>query len=129
MLFYLIINSEYVINVLFSLKSIVTSRDEEREQLRHELQKSRDQLADLLVLPSSRTQHHLSTPTANTSRPLSHVSLSDCEATVDVEESEQSEGAPASPETDAIQQATNGGNDNCFDTQKNANLIDEQFNK
>jgi hypothetical protein len=58
--------------------------------LRRELQKTRDQLAEQLVLQV------VSHPTS-TSRPVSHVSLSDCEATI---ESEQSEGAPASPEVD-----------------------------
>lgn len=58
--------------------------------MRRELQKTRDQLAEQLVLQV------VSHPTS-TSRPVSHVSLSDCEATI---ESEQSEGAPASPEVD-----------------------------
>ena len=68
----------------------MTSRDEERDQLRRELQKTRDQLAEMLVLQSASS--HLRPPT--TSRPVSHVSLSDCEATI---ESEQSEEAPSSP--------------------------------
>ncbi|XP_059352052.1 rho guanine nucleotide exchange factor 11-like [Daphnia carinata] len=75
---------------LTQLLGIVTNRDEERDQLRRELQKTRDQLAEQLVLQV------VSHP-KSTSRPVSHVSLSDCEATI---ESEQSEGAPAFPEAD-----------------------------
>jgi len=107
---------------LTQLLSIVTSRDEERDQLRHELQKSRDQLANLLVLPTSR--NHLSATTASTSRPLSHVSLSDCEAAVDVEESEQSEETPASPETDCHQQATSGGEYEAVNEGNESQLVD-----
>ena len=76
--------------IFLSEQGIVTNRDEERDQLRRELQKTRDQLAEQLVLQV------VSHPTS-TSRPVSHVSLSDCEATI---ESEQSEGAPASPEVE-----------------------------
>ena len=92
------VNLKYLLLIIvFWLKQgIVTNRDEERDQLRHELQKTRDQLAEQLVLQV------VSHPTS-TSRPVSHVSLSDCEATI---ESEQSEGAPASPEVDV--QAPNG---------------------
>ncbi|XP_045025999.1 uncharacterized protein LOC116915602 isoform X3 [Daphnia magna] len=75
---------------LTQLLGIVTNRDEERDQLRRELQKTRDQLAEQLVL-------QVASHPKSTSRPVSHVSLSDCEATI---ESEQSEGAPAFPEAD-----------------------------
>lgn len=78
-------------NDILKLKQgIVTNRDEERDQLRRELQKTRDQLAEQLVL-------QVASHPKSTSRPVSHVSLSDCEATI---ESEQSEGAPAFPEAD-----------------------------
>jgi len=60
---------------LTQLLGIVTSRDEERDNLRRELQKARDQLAELLILQATPT------PSVTTSRPVSHVSLSDCETT------------------------------------------------
>ncbi|XP_046445840.1 uncharacterized protein LOC124195459 isoform X10 [Daphnia pulex] len=95
---------------LTQLLGIVTNRDEERDQLRRELQKTRDQLAEQLVLQV------VSHPTS-TSRPVSHVSLSDCEATI---ESEQSEGAPASPEVDiqvpsGCEGESNDGNESLVD--------------
>merc|ERR1712071_169250 len=63
------------------LLGIVTSRDEERANLRRELQKTRDQLSELLL-------SQLTLPSTMGSRPASHLSLSDCEAPIVTDTSE-----------------------------------------
>lgn len=64
----------------------MSSREEERENLRRELQKARDQLEELVVLQAR--------PLSRSSRPSSHVSLSDCETTIVSEQSEVAQGIP-----------------------------------
>ena len=66
-----------------TFQDIVSSRDEERENLRRELQKARDQLAELLVLQATA-------PASTSSRPASHVSLSDCDTSTVAEPTEES---------------------------------------
>jgi len=75
--------SEALNRDLTQLLDIVSSRDEERENLRRELQKARDQLAELLVLQATA-------PASTSSRPASHVSLSDCDTSTVAEPTEES---------------------------------------
>ena len=86
----------------------MTSRDEERENLRRELQRARDQLAELLASQRATPTPTATTPPsppppsppppltpvksvvdATTSRPASHISLSDCDASSVAEPTDQ----------------------------------------